>query len=36
MHASQTVRVPVANRMPQASETAMNSAWDPWMSLRQS
>ena len=36
MHAFHTVSVPVANRMPQVSETAMNRAWDAWMSLRQS
>ena len=35
-HAFQTVSVPVANRMPQVSDTAMNSACEPWMSLRQS
>ena len=34
--AFQTVSVPVAKRMPQVSDTAMNSAWDAWMSLRQS
>jgi hypothetical protein len=35
-HAFQTVRVPVANRTPQVSDTVMNSPWDAWMSLRQS
>jgi hypothetical protein len=35
-HAFQTLSVPVANRMPQQADTAMNSSWAPWISLRQS
>ena len=36
MHAFQTVSEFVRNKMPQVSDTAMNSACEPWMSLRQS
>ena len=36
MQAFQTVSEFVKNRMPQVSDTAMNSACDAWMSLRQS
>ncbi len=36
MQAFHTVSVPVANRMPQVSDTAMNRTCDAWMSLRQS